>query len=283
MTGAKMAIHRDRISGTTGREPVGVVLSCGVKKAGGGYPVEKDRFHLVVPREDNGVRPHHPAFAAFNAAATGKRQLVRGNLVHGTKGECWEGYLRAQTGPKSVGMHPNRRPFCQGDGVRAERWSGEEPDDYMAIQCPNERCEYRLTTPPACKPFSRLLFRLRWPDGNPLPSMLCKYTSGGWYTYSNLLGFFDYLENSAKQIGLEQYSLFGFPFSLALTQQTKPAAKTRFPVVVIAPEADPVEFFARQSEQLSQLRGTAFEALEDQRAADIEFEDVKALTVPGAD
>jgi len=277
------SVRKDRISGTTGREPVGVVLSCGVKKAGGGFPIEKDRFHLVVPREDNGVRPHHPAFSAFNAADPGKRQLVRGNLVHATKADCYEGYLRAQTGPKAIGMHPNRRPFCTGDGVHALRWMGDGPDNFAEIKCANERCEYRLSTPPGCKPFTRLLFRLRWPDGNPLPSMLCKFTSGGWYTYSNVLGFFDYLEETARQIGIQSPSLFGFPFTLALTQQTKPSQKTRFPVVVIAPEADPVEFFARQSEQIAQLRGRSFEAIEHQRSADIEFEDVKALQVPGVE
>lgn len=277
-----MTIRKDKIAGTEGRQPVGVVLSAGIKKAGGGFPVEKEHYHLVVPREDNGTRPHHPAFAAFNSAPSEKRRMVRGNLVHATKGECFEGYLRNQAS-KQLGMHPNRRPYCQGDGVHAIRWMGDEPDNYVDIKCPNEQCEYRLTTPAACKPFSRLLFRLRWPEGNPLPPMLCKYTSGGWYTYTNLLGFFEYLDRTAREIGLVHYSLFGFPFTMTLTQQTKPSAKTRFPVTVITPEADPVEFFARQSEQIKLAQGAQFEALPDltQQADDIVFEDVKSLQVPG--
>lgn len=275
-------IRRDRIAGTEGREPVGVVLSAGIKKGGSGFPIEKEHYHLVQPREDNGSRPHHPAFAAFNHAPSEKRRTIRGNLVHATREECFEGYLRNQTS-KQLGMHPNRMPYCQGDGVHAVRWMGEGADNFADIKCPNEQCEYRLTTPPACKPFSRILFRLRWPEGNPLPAMLCKYTSGGWYTYSNLLGFFEYLERTAAEIGLERYSLFGFPFTLTLTQQTKPSAKTRFPVTVITPEADPVEFFARQSEQLKLARATTYEALEDQREPAIEYEDVKSINVPGGE
>lgn len=278
-------VRKDKIAGTEGREPVGVVLSCGIKKGGSGFPVEKDRYHLVQPREENGMRPHHPAFAAFNQAQVDKRKMIRGNLVHATKAECFEGYLRKQTGPSSIRMHPNRMPFCQGDGVHARRWMGGAPDDFTEIRCPNEQCEYRLTTPATCKPFSRILFRIRWPDGNPLPSMLCKYTSGGWYTYTNLLGFFDYLERTAGEIGLEKYSLFGFPFTMTLTQQTKPSAQTRFPVTVITPEEDPVAFFARQSEQMKLARATQYDAIAgpSQQEPDLVYEDIKQLQVPGAD
>ena len=274
-------VHKDRIAGTEGREPIGVVLTAGIKKQGAGFPIEKEHYHLVQPREDNGRRPHHPAFAAFNAAPSEKRRTVRGNLVHGSKAECFEGYLRNQTS-KQLGMHPNRMPYCQGDGVHARRWMGDAADNFVDMKCPNDQCEYRLTTPAACKPFSRILFRLRWPDGNPLPPMLCKYTSGGWYTYSNLLGFFDYLERSAKELGLAEYSLFGFPFTLTLVQQTKASAKTRFPVTVITPEADPVEFFARQAERLKLARGATFEAITDksQQEPALEYEDVSQLAVP---
>ena len=275
-------IRKDKIAGSKGSEPIGVVLSAGIKKQGSGFPIEKEHYHLVQPREDNGRRPHHPAFGAFNQAPSEKRRTVRGNLVHASKEECFEGYLRKQTGPATIGMHPNRRPFCQGDGVHAIRWMGDEADNFVDMKCPNEQCEYRLTAPATCKPFSRILFRLRWPDGNPLPPMLCKYTSGGWFTYSNILGFFDYLERSARELGLAQYSLFGFPFTLTLVQQTKASAKTRFPVTVITPEADPVEFFAQQAERLKLARATVFEALPDpsQQEPELVYQDVKALAVP---
>lgn len=273
-------VSREGISETKGREPIGCVLSCGVKKGGSGFPVEKDRFHLVVPREEQGTRPHHPAYTAFNGADPTKRRMIRGNLVHAHKADCYEGYLRAQAPIKPA--HPNKRPFCIGDGVHAERWGGDvnKPDEFLQIKCPNQRCEYRLTDPPSCKPFTRLLFRLRWPDGNPLPSMLCKFTSGGWNTYGNIKGFFDYIENAAHGIGLQQYTLFGFPFTLTLTQQTKPSQKTRFPVVAITPEMDPVEFFARQSEQLSALKSVRYESITDQRQTALEYEDIKALEWP---
>ncbi len=208
--------------------------------------------------------------------------MVRGNLVHGSKADCYEGFLKNQVGPKAIGAHPNRMPFCVGDGVHARRWMGDGADDFADIKCPNKKCEYRLCTPPSCKPFTRLLFRIRWPDGNPLPTMLCKFTSGGWNTYCNILGFFDDLEKTAKEIGLKSYSLFGYPFTLTLIQQTKPSEKTRFPVTVITPEADPVEFFARQSERLKLCRDQGPVAtLEDQRLPDLEAEDVEQLSVPG--
>jgi hypothetical protein len=279
----KQSFRRDHIAGTEGREPVGCVLSCGVKKPGGGYPIEKDRYHIVVPREDNGRRVHHPAFSGFNSAVPDKRKMIRGNLVHATKADCYEGYLRNQVGPKppsGPGAHPNRMPFCTGDGVHAVRWLGDEADNFQDIKCPNERCEFRLTAPPTCKPFTRLLFRIRWPDGNPLPSLLCKFTSGGWNTYCNVLGLFDYLEKTAANIGLEHYNLFGFPFTMTLIQQTKPSEKTKFPVTIITPEADPVEFFARQSERIKLAQDSQVVSIEDQRLPEIEAEDVSQLTVP---
>jgi Recombination directionality factor-like len=264
------------------REPIGVVLTVGVKKGGSGYPVEKDRYHLVQPREDNGVRPHHPAYGSFNMAAPEKRYTIRGNIVHASRAEAFEGYLRNQSS-KQLGMHPNRRPYCTGDGVHALRWIGDGADDFVQIKCPAGQCEYRLTAPPSCKPFTRLLFRLRWQEGVKLPSMLCKFTSGSWNTTANLMGFFDYIENTARQIGLEHYSLFGFPFILTLTQQTKPSQKSRFPVTTITPEQDPVEFFAHQSEQLRLAHRSNYEALPDLSQQDdlLLYEDVKSIQVPG--
>lgn len=276
-------IRKDKIAGTVGREPVGVVLSCGIKKGGSGFPVDKDRYHLVNPREDSGMRPYHPAFASFNSAPSEKRRVIRGNIVHATRAGCHEGYLKHQV-DKRTGAHPNRAPFCTGDGVHAIRWMGGEADNFLDIKCPNDKCEYRLCSPTLCKPFTRLLFRLRWADGVKLPSMLCKYTSGSWNTYLNVLGFFEDIDRTAREMGLENYSLFGYPFTLTLTQQTKPSERTRFPVSVITPEEDPVTFFARQSEQLKLARGTSYEALPDlsQQSADVIYDDVQSVSVPGS-
>ena len=109
-----------------------------------------------------------------------------------------------------------------------------------------------------------------------------KYTTGSWNTAANLLGFFEYIENTARQLGLEEYSLFGFPFTMSLAYQTKASAKSRFPVVTISPEQDPVQFFSAQQEQIAQLqRGPVYESLEIHQDKDIEFEDVKQISAPG--
>lgn len=272
------------IKGLEGREPVSVVLSLGIKNANG-VPVEKDRFHLVVPHESEGRRVHHAGFAAFNGAPPDKRQMIRGNLVHATEAECFHLNLRAQVA-KTLGLrgHPNRRPVCEGDGVRAMRWSGQDPDDFIEVDCPNKDCPARLVEPAECKPFARLLFRLRWPEGNPLPSVVAKFTTGGWNTAANLRGFFDQVARTAEQIGLKDYTLFGLPFTLTLHQQSKATAKggRRFPVVAISPDMDLVEFFGRQHEQIARLQARSAVDLIDgpDTAIDVEAEDVRHISGP---
>lgn len=281
-TSKQSPVRKDAIAGIEGREPVGVVLSAGVKDSARGFPTEKEYFHLVVPREENGKRAHHPAFSGFNQAKPERRKTVRGVIVHATETECFEGYLRCQVGYKNKGQaHPDRRPFCEGDGVHAMRWLGEAPDDFAEIKCPADKCEYRLTEPKLCKPFSRLLFLLNWSAESPLPKMLCKFTSGSVYTYMNLRGFFDRIKKTAHQLGLEDYSLLGLPFSLTLTMQTRPSKQTKFPVIVITPEIDPLEFFYQQRERIGQLQAQRFTAIEDQREHAIELEDVRALHIGG--
>jgi len=282
------------ITGLEGREPIGAAVTIGVKKGGSGYPTETDRWHIVQPREEAGVRPLHPAFAAFNGAPPEKRKVLRGNLVHASRSQCFEYQLKNQSN-KQIGMHPDRRPFCVGDGVHAQRWSGDGPDDFLEIKCPHDRCEFRLTTPPQCKPWARLLFRLRWPDGNPLDTPLVKFTTGSWYTVGNLYGerldqetgriiksgLLGYLETVAGELGLEQYSLFGFPFLLTLTRQTKRSHKTAFPVVTFSPEIDPVEFFLLQRKNIRSLQQQC-EALTDQAQQEpgLVYDDVKQITAP---
>ena len=269
------------IAGLEGREPVGVVLSLGIKNARG-IPTEKDRLHLVVPHEADGRRPHHAGFAAFNSAPPEKRQMIRGNLIHANETECFQFNLRAQVA-KTLGLrgHPNRRPVCEGDGVRAVRWSGVEPDDFSEVPCPNQACPARMTEPAECKPFARLLFRLRWPDGNPLPAVVAKYTTGGWNTAANLKGFFEQIARTAHQIGLSHYTLFGLPFTLSLHQQTKPAAKSRFPVLAISPDCDLIEFFARQQDLIASLQAPVVDLLEGPDTSTvIEAEDYRNISGP---
>jgi hypothetical protein len=300
----------DGIANLQGRAPVGAVLTIGIKKDGNprGFPVEKDRFHLVVPREANGVRLHHPGFSAFNRvprkpnpddyqdasrleadratweAELGKRRVIRGNIVHGTQRECFEHYLRAQVLPGHP-AHPDRRPACIGDGKRAVRYTGVEGGGhtFRDIECPNERCEFRQRKgdkPTPCKPFARLLFRIRWAENSPLPTPLVKYTTGAWNTTANLLGFFTYLDDSARQLGLDRWTLFGFPFTLTWTEQTKPSETSRFPVVVITPDADPMAFFDAQRVRLRELQEPVrYAALTDAEEQDTATEDFRHVSV----
>ncbi len=270
------------IAGLEGRDPIGVVLSIGRKKDGNekGFPVERDRFHLVMPREENGVRPAHPAFAPFNNAPAEKRQVIRGNLVHPNRADCFEYYRRAQVLDRRA--HPDRRPCCEGDGKDATRWVGPGPDDWAKIPCPNKLCPFASGEPAQCKPFSRLLFRLRWPEGNPLPCLLAKFTTGSWNSCANLIGFFDYIEETARQLGVADYKLFGFPFVLTLTQQTRPSQKTKFPVVTISPDdVDPIAFFTAQVQQRQALGAYHPVALIDTTPEE-DYEDVTSISRGGS-
>jgi len=265
----------------TGREPVACAITVGIKKGGSGYPVEKDRFHIVLPREADGVRAPHPAFSAFNTAPPDKRKVLRGVIMHATREECFEYYLRAQVLDKG---HPDKKPACQGNGIKATRWIGPGADDFQEIKCPGHLCQYRSATGnkgPKCKPFARLLFRLSWPDGNPLDTPLAKYTTGGWYTSANMLGFFEYIEKTARQLGLEEYSLFGMPFVMTLADQTKASAKTRFPVVTFSPSMDPARFFLAQRQNIAQLQQEHIVSLPDLQSSDELYEDQQAISVPG--
>ena len=267
------------IKGLEGREPIAAAVTIGIKKGGSGYPVERDRFHVVNPREADGVRALHPAFASFNAAGADNRKVLLGNLVHASQQACFEYQLKAQV----IGSaHPDRKPACVGDGIHAVRWEGPDPDDFMQIKCPNERCEFRLTEPPKCKPFARLLFRLRWQDGVNLPTPLVKYTTGSWNTTANLLGFFEHIDRVARELGLEQYTLFGFPFILTLQDQTKASTKSRFPVVHISPEQDPVQFFMAQRQNIAQLQQQHLVALPELQDTGEVYEDVQSINVPEA-
>jgi hypothetical protein len=268
------------IKGLKGRDPIGAVLTVGIKHREKGYPIEKDRFHIVLPREDNGVRHYHPAFESFNHAQPEDRKVIRGNLVHAGITDCFEYHLKAQVLMKA---HPDRKPCCIGDGKNAERWMGGEPDNFQDIKCLNELCEFRQKTigrndremPPLCMPWMRVAFRLRWKDGSKLPTPLVKYNSKGWNTTANFKGFFDLIAENAKHLGLETYTLFGFPFIMTLADQTKASSKTRFPVVTITPEIDPIEFFMRQREQLKALADYQPECLTDgtQQEAEVVYDD----------
>lgn len=268
------------IKGLEGREPVGAILSIG-KKSASGFPTETDRFHIVsTTQNENKIRPPHPAFSVFNNLEPAKRKVIRGNLIHGTRDECFEYYLSAQTLGKK--MHPNKRPMCTGNGTIAMRYmeNPEDPNDFAEIKCLDTRCEFRQGDKPMCKPFSRILFRLRWPDGNPLDTPLTKFNTKSWNTCANLLGFFDYIEKAAKQLGVTNYSLFSFPFMLTLTRKTNATKRTSFPVVSITPEEDPIAFFTRQQQNVKALSGLNTLGLPDMQSEKEICEDLDSVEVP---
>jgi hypothetical protein len=258
------------IEGLRPTQPVGVVLAAGIKDPNKGFPTQTDRYWLVNVKEEKGVRALHPSFARFNSLATNRdlppeklaaeldaRRVIRGNLVHSTEAECWNNQLRAQVLPLDGGkpvMHPDKRPVCSGNGITAQRYM---PDGtFKTIECPNEACPYRVKPekgPTLCKPDGHLLFQLRWPEGNPLPAMLCRYDTGAWRTNANIQGFFDYIANTAREMGMEKYTLFGYPFMLQITRQTKASSQQANSVTVITPEIEPVAFFRRQRETLREI------------------------------
>lgn len=266
------------IEGLSGREPVGAVITVGVKSSRG-FPEQTDRFHIVQPREEGGYRKPHPAFLKFNGADAELRKVIRGNIVHALQKDCFEFHLKAQAINKK--MHPDKKPYCAGDGIHAMRWSGKGPDDFVKMDCPNEKCEFRLTKPPVCKPFMRFLFKLRW-KSDSLPQPLVKFTSGSWNTTANFKGFFDYCSRVASELGMKNLTLFGFPFMLSLAYQTKPSDKTKFPVVTISPEIDPVEFFLQQRANIRELSQDMPMAITDASEQDnlVVYEDVKGISKP---
>ena len=270
------------IAGLAGNEPIGAAVTIGVKDKARGFPTERDRFHIVEVNQDaEGRRPHHRAFAFFNQLPPEKRRLLRGNLVHANRAECFEHHLKAQVGKGAA--HPQKRPFCIGNGVTAVRWMGGAPDNFKDIECPHDRCEYRVAQgnkPSPCKPWMRLVFRLTWDDatqaalaakGHPaLPSMTVKFTSGSWNTTRAVLGFFEQFERTAASLGIPGAKLFGLPFTMQLSEKTNSERQSRFPVVSLSPSMDLIEFLMAQREQLNALGASIprHEALTDESQQD---------------
>lgn len=246
-----------RIDGLLPREPVGAVLTIG-KKGPSGAPVETDRFFFVSPQEaENRVRPPHPGFKAFNEAEPQHRQQIRGNLVHADRADAFEYHLSAQVlgeaWPQFPKAHPARRPICTGDGVRATRFYGIAEggaEDWREIECPNERCAFRQGDNKACKPFGRIYFRPRWPEGSKLPTPLVKLTTHSWNSISSLVGFFDHVREQAENLRLLDWSLYGLPFLLTLSRKSQPGRQRAFPVLSISPETDLIRFFLAQRRDL---------------------------------
>ena len=246
----------DHIEGLSGREPVGAVLRIG-KKGPKGNPIDNDRFYICQTQMgDDGRRPEHPSFKPFNKAQS---VSIRANIVHATVADAWNHHRRAQVlGPawkQWPKAHPNMRPICEGDGVKATRLYGIGEDgveDWQEIDCPNNLCEFSER----CPPMSRLYFRPRFPNHPELPLPLMKWASKSWNSSANVKGFFEYVDAQAHQIGLADYSLFGLPFILELAKKKQASKGRSFPVVSMSPDCDLIEFFVGQRARLEAAGGS---------------------------
>lgn len=286
------------IAGLKGRPPIGAAVTIGIK-GDKGFPTQRDRFHIVeVNENDQGRRPHHRAFDAFNSVDNPEaRRLLRGNIVHATQAGCFESRLNCQVQPGGQ-QHPRRIPFCRGDGVTAVRWMGGDEGNFKSITCPHDKCEYRQpqqgNKPIPCKPWMRFAFRITWaPEtqallvakGRPeMPSMTVKLTSGSWATAANFKGFFDSFCDNARELGVANPVLFGLPFVLQLTERTNRQRKSRYPVITITPTMDVVEFLMKQRDQLDHLHATPpAPALTDEseQAPTVVADDLDSISVPG--
>lgn len=277
------------IRGLTGREPVGAVLRIGRKHPERGFPIDRDRFYFARTTQDaTGSRPLHPAFATFNGAAdASKCATVRLAIMHATRDECFEAYLRNQKAPARGDSPPGERPWCTGNGTAADRWNGRE---FERIVCPNDRCEYRQPgsgargAGRACKPHARLLAQVWWPEefGERFPSMLVRFSTNSWNSAAALLGYFDWWDRVALELTLRgadlveyvegydadgnvervitarRYSMIGARFSLTLQEKSDRDPRTgearKYPIVTVAPIDDPIEHLTNAARRVLELR-----------------------------
>ena len=255
------------IEGVTGTEPVGAALTIGVK-GDRGFPVEKDRFHIMEPREGpDGRRAVHPSFTWWAAAPPEKRRLVRGILVGPWDRMLRQSY-RAQVLPGKP-SHPGKRPACVGDGLEATRYIGEKgPTDFRGIPCPGEACPYRQRgtdartgkeTREPCTPSTLFLFRIDFTDEvrarfQP-PTPVVRFASNAWRTYRAILGLRETLDRAAAQLGLPPtYDPTGYRFSLLLTEAK--GAGTRYPTVEVSPDESAVDHLLARARLLRELPTT---------------------------
>jgi hypothetical protein len=242
------------IEGLHPKQPIGAVLTIGKKGPKG--PVDRDRFYIKLPTMDgNDERPEHPSFARFNKADLPHRTVIRGNVVHNELSEFFHHSLKAYKLGRGFAATPRGEPACVGNGKEAVRYMGTE-QGFVSIPCPNELCEFRLCEPKLCKPFASLLFRPSWRDDSPLPSPLMKFTTASWDSVSSLAGLFEFVDSTAKELGLDQISYFGLPFTLVLSEKKNKNKGTRFPIVTASLDCDVMQFLARQKEQMQSIGAT---------------------------
>lgn len=267
------------IGGLRGREPIPCAVSLGIK-SDRGFPIEKDRFHIVVGQattEERGgrktdMRAYHPLFEAFNTAPVGMRRDIPCVIAHASIPEFFDQKRQAYVLPEFP-AHPHRMPVCRGDGTTAIRWV---KGAWTNCHCPGDECPFTKAStyttrdgkegerPAPCKPMSKVVLRFNWrrlDEGHPfkrLPALPFKYTSGGWNTAGNLLGFVDSFRSVCASIGVDPVDvpLFGLPVRLQLYERTGKAQKFSVAQVVVD-GGDITEWVLMQMQRRQSVRALA--------------------------
>ncbi len=256
-------------------QTIGVALSVGVKPKGGGWPIEKDRFHIVQAktreREEGGkkvdYRPYDTRFEAYNNADLETRTVFYGTLCYHYEKEVWNPSYGMYRFPKGRGDNPRTKRFaCTGNGVDAQRWLEGELRD---IPCPGEECGFRsLGQPPACMPRARFWFMPRWipsqgkafarwlPDGSVkqlLPRPIMRLATQGREARDTFAGMLKLVRNQAAAVDFEVRSWFGLQFAITLSQGKNAEKGTKWPDITFSLDEDWMSWVQWQAGQFRQL------------------------------
>lgn len=267
------------IAGLKGRESIPVAVSLGIK-SDRGFPIEKDRFHIVNGRatteERQGkkvdLRGYHPLFDAFNRAAPELRRDIPCVIAHASIPEFIDQKRQAYVLPDMV-AHPMRLPVCRGDGAAAVRWVNGA---WKNIPCPGDECPFTKAgtykgqdgrereRPAPCKPTTKIVLRFAWHRlevGHPfkgLSALPFKYMSGGWNTAANILGFQESLTTTCENIGVDPVDvpLFGMPVRLQLYERS--GKQQKFSVAELMVDGgDITAWIVSQMQRREQVRSLA--------------------------
>lgn len=282
-------------------QAIGAALSVGVKPVGGGYPIEKDRFHVVTAktreRKERGgrkveYRPHDPRFSAFNEADLETRRVFYGMLCYHREEECWHPNYGMYRFPSGDLTSPKTKRFaCMGNGKTAERWVDGAA---AAIPCPGEGCPYRQDRgedKAPCQPRARFWFIPRWlpSQGNAfaryLPDTSIKMLLGrpimrlstqGRAARDTFAGMIQTVRAQAEPLGGIP-SLYGLPFEMTLSEGTNAEKKTRWPDITFTLDGDWFEWLRWVTTEFRQLKeAPPMVSLGSASAAELDAETVGA-------
>jgi len=314
------------VAGLRPKPPIGVHISTKIKGESGA-PGFGGRFWLMTQQAHSEsfksgrgtytslARSLHPSFVAWNEEAKslgkdvprrgpGRVGSLRGNLVHARWQDSALWHLAAQKLPEG---HPNPKswkPACEGNGIRALRFTKEENgvEQFEPIPCPNRECPFQIAG--ACKVSAHLIFMLRWQADDPwqaqFPALIAEWTTRGWDSASRLMGLLEQVlgteailteeeqeYSSAEEraqwkiglaagLGIENVSLIGMPFVMTIGEKTKAADASsphgrRYPVVNFSPDGDLVAWLLSQRESHKLLLSAPEKQLALPAATDTEF------------